>query len=63
MNYLQTKNQTPKETLDKLLNKLGCTVTDKKLCEWLDENDTLAHLRKEFDFPFVSKQDILGKYQ
>jgi len=48
MNYFNAKNTPAKETFDELSKKLGKKFSDVEFCDWLDENDELAHFRKEF---------------
>ena len=54
MNYQKIKDIPAKETLDELSKTLDCEINDAKLCTWLDENDNLAHLRKEFIVPTIN---------
>jgi len=57
MNYLDAKNKPAKETFDELSKKIDRKFSDVKFCDWLDENDELAHLRNEFVMPTVSASE------
>uniref|UniRef100_H2XYS1 Kynureninase n=1 Tax=Ciona intestinalis TaxID=7719 RepID=H2XYS1_CIOIN len=51
---------SPKGILEDLAKEKGVTVFDEKLCEILDKNDELGHLKNEFCIPKVEPK--CGKY-
>ncbi|XP_078495978.1 kynureninase-like isoform X2 [Ciona intestinalis] len=44
---------SPKGVLEDLAKEKGITLFDEKLCELLDKNDKLGHLKNEFCIPKV----------
>ncbi|XP_076016210.1 kynureninase [Genypterus blacodes] len=49
---------TPRETVERISATLGCSPMSAEVARFLDELDTLRHLRKEFLLPKISDHSV-----